>query len=176
MISKSLLGILGALSVNVGMADPTDYARHREVIPYEEFHFGQHKLSVGPCSVYRWNGANHIIVRKEVTGQAGRPWHTIISFDLPSDINKLVAWNTKPLKNRADISEVQDHSVALEYDVTRYYNDTFGYYARQQATILLNPNGTLRSVSAKDLTSDRVFVVAGWFKPFQVREQIDCME
>jgi len=157
-------------------ADSTDYSRHRDLIPHEPFHFGNHRLNVGVCSVYRWLGENHIIVRKETTRRDGSAWHEIISFDLPYDLTKPVVWNGTNLNQVAEMKETDDRSVHLNYDISQYYRDTFGYYVRHQVMVQLNPNGTLHSVLAKELESNHRFIVAGPFKPFEIKKQIECHE
>lgn len=151
----------------------TDYSGVLSLVPEERYGRGDHRLSLGNCSVYRWEGS-------EITFRLSKPDGSrlkSITVKLPRDLDRVTQWNGESIPNKANIMKV-DGGTRLDFEVTQRWFDTGGYYTREVASVSISDEGTLRKAWVVSYRSTRPYDpetrMRGPYAPFVIEDEIQC--
>lgn len=99
-----------------------------------------------------------------------------IWFEFPGSLKHPVIMKGKPLHQTAKSWINSEGQVQIQIDLYREYLDTGGYFIRTSGEILLDNNGKLIAVSARDYEANKWFWFFGPMSDFKLRKKIQCLK
>lgn len=101
------------------------------------------------------------------------PMEDRISFELPL-VDLIITKDGMQLKNVNEVVTLGNGNVKIVLDMYKKWLDTGGYYTRQFGEIVLNKDGEIVSIDARDYLASRGFMFFGSIGDFKEKKSVSC--